>query len=96
MSYTRALKRTSMALDGTTLKALAELAKRWSVSKSEVMRRAVSRAREEAERETALPKPLGALDWLQDGGGLSVKESEAFRKEVRAEREAKSRWWEQP
>ena len=96
MSYTNTLKRTSMALDGGTLKTLADLAKRWSVSKAEVMRRAVRQAREEADRESALPKPLSALDWLQNGGGLTVKEAEAFRKEVRAEREARRQWWEQP
>ena len=96
MSYTYTLKRTSMALDLSTLKTLADLAKRWSVSKAEVMRRAVRQAKEEAERESALPKPLSALNWLQDGGGLSVKEAEAFRKEVRAERQAKRHWWEQP
>ncbi len=96
MSYAINLKRTSMALDGNTLKALAELAKLWSVSKAEVMRRAVRQAKEDAERESAMPKPLTALDWLQSGGGLSVKEAEAFRKEVRAEREAKRHWWEQP
>lgn len=96
MSYAVNLKRTSMALDGNTLKALADLAELWSVSKAEVMRRAVRQAKVEAERESALPKPLSALDWLQSGGGLTVKESEAFRKKVRAEREAKRHWWEQP
>ena len=91
-----ALKRTSMSLDGATLTTLADLAKRWSVSKAEVMRRAVRQAKEEADRERTLPKPLSALNWLQDGGGLSVKEAEAFRKEIRAEREPRRQWWEQP
>lgn len=92
MTYT--LTRTSMALDGWTLQALNQLAKRWGVSKAEVMRRAVRRAKEEAEREAEQPRPLEALDWLQQGGGLSVKEAEAFRKEVQAERLAKKYWWE--
>jgi hypothetical protein len=96
MSYTYSLKRTSMALDGSTLQTLAELAKLWSVSKAEVMRRAVRRAKEEAEKEASFPQPLKALDWLQDGGGLTIQEAEAFRKEVRAEREARRPWWEQP
>ena len=96
MSYTHALKRTSMALDGTTLRALADLAKLWSTSKAEVMRRAVRRAKEEADREAALPSPLKALDWLHDGGGITVKEAESFKKEVRAERNACRYRWEQP
>jgi hypothetical protein len=93
MAY--ALTRTSMALDRGTLLALKELAKRWQVSKAEVMRRAVKRAKEEAEREAALPKPLEALNWLQKGGGLSVGEAESFREEVRVERQAKRYWWEE-
>jgi hypothetical protein len=34
--------------------------------------------------------PLEALAWLQNGGGLSPQEAEAFRKEVQAERQAQS------
>ena len=96
MSYTYTLKRTSMALDVTTLKTLADLAKRWSVSKAEVRRQAIRQAKEAADRESNLPQPLQALDWLQEGGGLTVNEAEAFRAEVSAEREAKVHWWEQP
>ncbi len=91
---TYSLKRTSMALDGWTLSALKELAKKWGVSKAEVMRRAVKQARETENREQNLPKPIEALDWLQNGGGLTVKEAEGFRKEVQAERQAKRYWWE--
>ena len=91
MTYT--LTRTSMALDGGTLLALKQLAKRWGVSKAEVMRRAVRRAKEEADREATQPRPLEALEWLQQGGGLSVKEAETFRKEVQSERLAKKYWW---
>lgn len=96
MSYhmTYSLKRTSMALDGWTLSALKELAKKWGVSKAEVMRRAVKQAKETANREQNLPKPIEALDWLQNGGGLTVKEAESFREEVHAERQAKRYWWE--
>jgi hypothetical protein len=91
---TYSLKRTSMALDGWTLSALKELAKKWGVSKAEVMRRAVKQAKETANREQNLPKPIEALDWLQNGGGLTVKEAESFREEVQAERQAKRYWWE--
>lgn len=92
---TYALTRTSMALDQWTLRALAELAKKWDTSKADVMRRAVRKLKEDADREAALPRPLQALDWLQEGGGLTVREAAAFRKEVKAEREAKRYWWEQ-
>ena len=91
MTYT--LTRTSMALDYGTLKALKDLAQEWGVSKAEVMRRAVRKAKEEAEGEKSFPKPLQALDWLEKGG-LSVKEAAAFRAEVKAERDAKRYWWE--
>ena len=92
MAYT--LTRTSMALDHGTLRALAELADLWQVSKAEVMRRAVKRARHEAEREAAQPKPEEALEWLQKGGGLTHREASVMREETHAERQAKRYWWE--
>lgn len=92
---TYALTRTSMALDEGTLTALADLAKKWSISKAEVMRRAIKHYKEEADRKAALPDALDALAWLQNGGGLTVQEAEAFREEVRAERQAKVYWWEE-
>lgn len=88
------LVRTSMSLDGMTLKALENLAKKWDISKAEVMRRAVSKLKEQADLEDSRPSPLKALDWLQSGGGLLREEAEKFRAEVKAEREAKRYWWE--
>lgn len=87
------LTRTSMALDRFTLMSLDELAKKWGVSKAEVMRRAVRNLKEEEDMKDQAPQPLEALDWLQNGGGLTVQEAEAFREEVQAEREAKRYWW---
>lgn len=92
MAYT--LTRTSMALDPFTLGALDLLAQKWSVPKAEVMRRAVRRLKEEEDMKDQCPKPLQALDWLQNGGGLTVQEAKAFREDVQAEREAKRYWWE--
>jgi Arc/MetJ-type ribon-helix-helix transcriptional regulator len=92
MSYR--MIRTSMSLDRGTLDSMDALAKRWAVSKAEVMRRAIRRIKEEAEREDQLPSPLKALDWLQQGGGLSVAEGDAFKKAVQEERSAKRYWWE--
>jgi hypothetical protein len=86
--------RTSMALDRGTLEAMDMLAKRWSVSKAEVMRRAVRRLKEEAEQESRKPTPLQALEWLQGGGGLTAKEGAEFKNAVEAERKAKRYWWQ--
>ena len=96
MSYhmTYSLTRTSMALDSWTIKALNALAKKLELSKAEVMRRAVRSFHEQTEQEAIRPSPLAALDWLQNGGGLSVQEAETFREEVQAERQAKRYWWE--
>ena len=91
---TYSLTRTSMALDSMTLSAINFLAEKWEVSKAEVMRRAIKKAKEDADLKEQQPKPIEALDWLQKGGGLTVREAEAFRREVRAEREAKRYWWE--
>jgi hypothetical protein len=91
---TYALSRTSMALDQGTLQALKELTSRWGVSKAEVMRRAVKKAKEESDREAAMPSPLSALHWLQSGGGLTMEESAVLREDVREERQAKHYWWE--
>lgn len=92
MTYT--LTRTSMALDSFTLGVLDLLSKKWGVPKAEVMRRAVRHIKEAEDMKDQCPKPLEALDWLQNGGGLTLQEAEAFREEVRAEREAKRYWWE--
>ena len=91
---TYSLTRTSMALDSMTLSAINFLAEKWEVSKAEVMRRAIKKAKEDADLKEQQPKPIEALDWLQKGGGLTVREAEKFREEVRAERVAKRYWWE--
>ena len=92
MSYR--MVRTSMSLDSATLVALDALAKRWAVSNAEVLRRAIRRLKEEADRESRKPSPLQALDWLQGGGGLSLKEGEDFKSTLQTERNAKRYWWE--
>lgn len=94
MSYATTLVRTSVSLDTGTLDALDSLAKRWSVSKAEVMRRAIRRIQDEAEAEDKRPTPLQALEWLQSGAGLSVAEGAEFQANIEAERQAKRYWWE--
>lgn len=88
------LTRTSMALDGWTLRALDELSERLNTSKAEVIRRAVREMKDRSDREVAAPKPLEALDWLQTGGGLVAEEAADFRAAMIAERNAKKYWWE--
>jgi Arc/MetJ-type ribon-helix-helix transcriptional regulator len=83
-----------MSLDTGTLAALDSLAKRWSVSKAEVMRRAIRKMNEDVVAEDARPSPLQALEWLQGGAGLSVEEGEKFKADVADERQAKRYWWE--
>jgi hypothetical protein len=83
-----------MSLDQWTLDALKDLAQRLGTSKAEIVRRAVRKAKEEADREAEQPSPLAALDWLQNGGGLSAEESCVVREEMQAERQAKRYWWE--
>jgi hypothetical protein len=69
------LVRTSVSLDTGTLGILDQLARKWSVSKAEVMRRALRNAKEEADRQDQIPSPLQALEWLQAGGGITLEES---------------------
>lgn len=92
MSYS--LTRTSMALDAWTILALKELSEKWSISKAEVIRRAVRQLKEKADSEEQVMDPLQALQWLQQGGGLVAEDAEDFRAEVKAEREARKYWWE--
>jgi hypothetical protein len=94
MSYAATLVRTSVSLDTVTLGVLDELAKRWSVSKAEVMRRAIRMIKEAADEEDHRPSPLQALEWLQNGAGLSMAEGEEFKANINAERQSKRYWWE--
>ncbi len=94
MSYVTTLVRTSVSLDTGTLGVLDSLAKRWAVSKAEVMRRAIRKMKEEVDSEDLRPSPLQALDWLQSGAGLTVREGEDFKAAIEAERAAKRYWWE--
>ena len=83
--------KSTYSLDVETVRALETLAKRWKVSKSEVLRRAVRAAvAGEATREGRL---LAAVDRLQ----ISVRERrmdlECWNKDMNAERRAwPDRW----
>jgi len=94
MSNTSHMTRTSMALDGWTIRALNRLSEKWNISKAEVIRRAVRQLNEQAEQEDRAPTPMEALDWLQHGGGLMADEAAEFRAEITANREARTYWWQ--
>jgi predicted transcriptional regulator len=94
MSYITPLVRTSVSLDTGTLGILDSLAKHWAVSKAEVMRRAIRKMKEEVDAEEARPSPLQALEWLQGGAGLPLRDGENFKASIEAERLATRYWWE--
>jgi hypothetical protein len=73
-------KRTTFALDEATIKSLKHLAALWNVSQAEAVRRALSRAEQEAEREQA-----GVLERLRAyhaAGRLSAAKAAAYLEEV--------------
>ena len=88
MSYGGQLVRTSVSLDAGTLETMDSLAKRWSVSKAEVMRRAIRRVQQDVEDEDKRPSPLQAMEWLQNGAGLTVAEGAQAKAHIEAERQA--------
>lgn len=62
--------RTTVAFDPATAARLERLAKRWGVSKSEAMRRALEQAEQAAAVSPEMPDftgmtPLEILDWLE-------------------------------
>ena len=79
--------RSTFALDPETADSLDRLAKRWQVSKSEALRRAVGAAATVEEADAASDS-LNALSELQERLGLDVEKAEAWVRSVRAEREA--------
>lgn len=82
--------KTTYALDIETVKALEALARRWNVSKSEAMRRAI-RASASVRAASAPPEPLQALDELQRAVRLAPSAAARWSRLVRAERRAGSR-----
>jgi len=90
--------RTTVAFDPATAARLERLAKRWGVSKSEAMRRALATAEEQSIRpvgsgalltdeQIAAMTPLEAFEWLQAHPQVPPGWGESFREELRAARE---------
>lgn len=81
--------RSTYALDPETVRILEEAARRWGVSKSEALRRAIRTA---AGREPVSPRSaIHALDQLQKSMGLNSASARAWIRRVRQERQAATR-----
>jgi predicted nucleic acid-binding protein len=78
--------KSTYTLDVETVRTLEALARRWRVSKSEALRRAIRAASGTAP--PAAGQALSALDQLQRAVGLDRARSAAWARRVRAERRA--------
>jgi predicted transcriptional regulator len=79
--------RATYALDPQTVRTLDQLARKWDVSKSEALRRAIRAAGSARGAGTA----LDALNTLQASTRLSTDEAHRWTSEVRADRRASGR-----
>ena len=82
--------KSTYSLDVETVRTLEALARRWNVSKSEVLRRAI-RAASAGERSQRAREKLEALRQLQDYVQRRGIDVEAWAREVRATRDAAGR-----
>lgn len=77
--------KATYALDVETVDTLERMARRWSVSKSEALRRAVRAAAAEEDRSCL---PVERLDQLQRSLALDPAKAKAWIDEIHAERRA--------
>lgn len=80
--------KSTYSLDVETVRTLEGMAKRWRVSKSEALRRAIRSAA--ARAEPGESSPLRALDRLQERLDLSAADRRRWERESQAERRAAS------
>ncbi|HEV8437127.1 MAG TPA: ribbon-helix-helix protein, CopG family [Methylomirabilota bacterium] len=80
--------KSTYSLDVDAVRALEALARRWKVSKSEALRRAIQSASGAVPSSAA--RALTALDRLQRSMGLARGRAAAWAGRVRAERRAVS------
>lgn len=80
--------KSTYSLDVETARTLEDMARRWGVSKSEALRRAIRAAKPGANH--AKPKALAALDSLQRSLKLDSRAATRWAKRTRAERRASS------
>jgi hypothetical protein len=81
--------KSTYTLDPPTVKALEVMARRWGVSKSEALRRAIRAAERVADGGEAAP--LAALTALQQSVKLTPAKARAWAARGRAERHATSK-----
>jgi hypothetical protein len=80
--------KSTYSLDVETVRALEEMARRWGVSKSEALRRAIRAAKHGSK--PAKPDALAALGELQRSVKLDRRAASRWTERVRAERRASS------
>ncbi|HEX9187485.1 MAG TPA: ribbon-helix-helix protein, CopG family [Vicinamibacteria bacterium] len=81
--------KTTYALDVETMRTLEDLARRWNVSKSEALRRAIRISSAQAPPEDLTP--IQALDRLQRSMALTPRDAARWATAARAERKERSR-----
>lgn len=81
--------KATYSLDVETVRSLDDLARRWNVSKSEALRRAIRAASVSTPAEGLTP--IQALDRVQRSLGLTRQRTARFAAAARAERRARSR-----
>jgi hypothetical protein len=79
--------KSTYSFDVETVRALERTARRWNVTKSEALRRAIRAA---AEAEPGADDPLRVLDELQSSLDLSPAAARSWARGVRRERRATS------
>lgn len=80
--------KSTYSLDVETVRALDDMARRWGVSKSEALRRAIRSARRGSSSEES--EALVALDALQRSLNLDSRAATRWAKRSRAERQGSS------
>ena len=78
--------RSTYALDAETVRTLEDVARRWGVSKSEALRRAIRTAA--GQKDRAQNRSIAALSKLQRSLGLSAGSARAWGRRVKQERQA--------
>ena len=77
--------KATYSLDVETMRVLERVARRWGVSKSEALRRAI---RASAQDSMGPSTPLATLDQMQAAAELGSSAAAEWAKEVRTERRA--------
>lgn len=77
--------KATYSLDPATVRLLERVSKRWGVTKSEALRRAIHAS---AQEMAPANERLTALDRAQAEADLSLREASSWTKRVRAERYA--------